>query len=211
MNGADATTRRRRTLWLVFWCAAGLLIFTLLDFALLEPLKVEDTEWLVRKDWYQALRAGGHLVLWIVVSVAVLMAGWGRAHADRRWFAPGVFIIASALAGGALAELIKLVVRRGRPMGVGQYRFSYWPQEGERFVVGTASSHVSVAFGGACALMVLWPRASIPVLIYVTGTSVTRLLTGAHFVTDVYIGALCGLASALVLARKMGMAWGRGL
>jgi undecaprenyl-diphosphatase len=61
------------------------------------------------------------------------------------------------------------------------------------------SSHALVAFAGAAALARLFPRATPIWYALAVGCGITRLLSGAHFLSDVVVGALIGVSVAISL------------
>src|SRR5690606_5099200 len=67
--------------------------------------------------------------------------------------------------------------------------------------LGFPSSHAAVAFAGSLMLAVFLPRARTLLIILAACCGITRMLTGAHFASDVFAGALLGWASAAMLTR----------
>jgi membrane-associated phospholipid phosphatase len=58
--------------------------------------------------------------------------------------------------------------------------------------LGLPSSHAAVAAGGAAAL-IAWRPAVWPIaVVLAAGCAMTRLLSGAHFLSDVTLGAIVG-------------------
>ena len=168
----------------------------ILDLA--EPEKRDDS-------WRWALKKVGEIPFWLAVAVVAFVA-----KRDWRW---PVGIVASAAAGGGLAELAKLVIGRERPVRdfviqndahyvwkdgpLGPFLAGFWDSSN----LGLPSSHTAVAFGGAAVLGLLAPNLRLPALILATGCGLTRVLAGAHFPTDVALGAAIGVASAVLIAR----------
>lgn len=70
------------------------------------------------------------------------------------------------------------------------------------------SSHAAVAFGGAWAVALLWPRLKGLALFLACGCGVTRMLTGDHFLSDVVAAGLLGWGAAVVAGRWVGVARG---
>ncbi|MGP1273648.1 MAG: phosphatase PAP2 family protein [Phycisphaerales bacterium] len=149
-------------------------------------------------DWYQVLRQIGNMLTWVLVALML----WGvDAHADGRAFTRaattrGARLVVAAAGAGLIAELLKLLVARERPMIAGGLEYQghvyHWPLvepllgQGN---LGFPSSHAAVAFGAAIALARLVPG-TWPVMVFLAlGCAWTRLLMGAHFLTDVVAGA----------------------
>jgi membrane-associated phospholipid phosphatase len=106
-------------------------------------------------------------------------------------------ILATAIAGG-LAELLKGLLGRARPLQTGEYRFA-WLEPDVHLPGGLASSHAAVAFAGAIMLSWFVPAWRIPLLLLAYGCAMTRVVVGAHFVTDVYVGVLLSWGTCAVL------------
>ncbi|MEP6692688.1 MAG: phosphatase PAP2 family protein [Gemmatimonadaceae bacterium] len=142
-------------------------------------------------DWGRMLRMVGYLPTWIAVAV-------GAACADptvRDWrgtarSAPAL-VLYSATAGGIAAELLKLVIRRRRPDAAhGVHLFRAWsdhPLSNGGF--GMPSSHALVAFGAAVMLARVYPRGRILWYALAAGCAATRVLSRAHFLSDVVLAA----------------------
>jgi membrane-associated phospholipid phosphatase len=153
--------------------------------------KVYDT------DWGRALRSVGYWPLWIALAAAI----WLHDHAAPR----AAFLAASVSAAGLLGEILKILVRRDRPsVADGAYAFRAWsdhPFSSSGF--GMPSSHSLIAFSGATALAVLFPRATPIWYALAIGCAITRLLAGAHFLSDVIAGAIIGVVVTLSLRARL--------
>ena len=145
-----------------------------------------------KRDVVQMLRSVGYVPTWIIVSGALFAVRFGHRGAWRMWL-----VALSAALGGGLAELLKLIAARERPGASGEY---IWRGVFSGFTnptnLGLASSHAGVAFGAAFMLMLLWPRSAWVVLPLAIGCAITRVGTGAHFTSDVCVGALLAYAAA---------------
>ncbi len=190
--------------WLLAFALTALMLIVLsvadraLILQLAEPEKRDDS-------WRWALKQVGDIRLWVGVAVVAFL--WKR---DWRW--PAGLLGSAALAGG-LAELAKHVLGRERPVRefviqndayyvwkdgpLGPFLGGFW----EKTNLGLPSSHTAVAFGGAAVLGVLAPKLRLPALILATGCGLTRVLAGAHYPTDVALGAVLGVSAAAIIAR----------
>jgi membrane-associated phospholipid phosphatase len=154
-------------------------------------------------DWGRMLRVMGYYPTWMLAALAVLLHDWvprtreswrsASRRARRLLWSPAV--------GGILAEALKLVVRRERPtLTDGAYVFRAWadgPFSSKGF--GMPSSHTAVAFGAAAMLARLFPRARLVWYGVAAGCGLTRVASGAHFFSDVVVGALIGWLSAWLI------------
>lgn len=103
----------------------------------------------------------------------------------------GLLLFWSAALGGAVAELLKLTLRRGRPaLTDGVHVFRPW---GDRpfstAEVGLPSSEAAVAFAAAAMLARLFPEASVLWYGLALGCALSRVASGAHFMGDVVLAA----------------------
>jgi len=156
-------------------------------------------------DWGRMLRVVGYYPTWVLAALALALHDWvprtraGWRAAMRRG---GVLFWSPAVAGIA-AEAVKLVVRRERPnMTDGLYVFRALadrPFSSKGF--GLPSSHTAVAFGAAAALARLFPRARPVWYGIAVGCALTRVGSGAHFLSDVVVGALIGWLSAWMIGK----------
>jgi len=156
-------------------------------------------EWLEARAWYQLLYILGTVWPWLIVAAALVFADIGAdAGRARRGVRRAVFLIVSVLLSGGAAELAKLACRRLRPEEAdGWYRFRPWTEDfWSASNLGLPSSHAAVAFGAAFAMCRVFPRAASVFLAVGIGCSISRLLAGAHFLSDVFAGA--GLAFFIV-------------
>lgn len=159
-------------------------------------------------DWYKALRVLGYLGTWFAVAAVFVLTDSARAAPAGRpaTWSRGPYLLASTILGGALAEGLKLLLRRARPEDSdGAYSFIPW-STGDLSTgdFGLPSSHAAVAFAAAAALAVLLPRAWPVLFAAAAGCAATRVLAGQHFVSDVALAAVVGIASAWVLAHAFG-------
>ncbi len=145
-------------------------------------------------DWAMALRATGTLYVWIPVTLIIWLTE--REHdaplATRRAF----MLLGSPLLAGALCEVMKLVIRRERPdVAAGEWVFRAWSDHPFSSAgLSTPSSHTMVAFGAATMLARMYPRARWVFYAFAWGCGATRMLSHAHYISDVTFGALLGWA-----------------
>ena len=142
------------------------------------------------RDWGRMLRSAGYLPTWLIVAIGL----WTHDKPKKSWGWRGALMILVPTASGALAELLKLVVRRLRP---GDTSAAYvfrpvtedtWSTRG----LGMPSSHVLVAMGAATVLSRLFPRAWWLWYLVAAGCAYTRLLANAHFFSDVVVASILG-------------------
>lgn len=147
------------------------------------------------RDWGRALRVMGYLPIWLVLAAALWLHTGDRRRAVGLAFVPAL--------GGLIAEVIKLVVRRERPnLHDGEYVFRQFTDHLlSSKAMGVPSSHAVVAFAAAWVLCRYYPRASAIWLVLAVGCALTRVLAGAHFLSDVVIAAAVAWLVAFVWHR----------
>lgn len=134
------------------------------------------------------------LVWWGIMGCIFL---WSYDPARRKYII--VFALAS-IASGLLVDAIKNTVGKIRPDPFydGEYaaRFmgflSGWRQ---KMPVAFPSGHATQAFVTGTFFALLYPRARVMLYTAVTFTALSRVVTGAHWLSDIYAGALLGYAS----------------
>ena len=168
--------------------------------------------------WYQVLRQSGSLLPWLLVGVAVLALDRVRRGRGTDTSRPlrGPYIAVSAGAAGLAAELLKLVIGRERPAviemvdGVEQLVYQGYHFRGlfsgfaDGSNLGLPSSHAAVAAGGAFALARVWPKAWPLAVVIAVGCGTSRVLTGAHFASDVYGGIVVGWLVSVLFSPDWG-------
>lgn len=203
---------QQRQHWLTLYQLGAVFIIafvlvSLFDFILLYALTTVDpiTNRVDRsfesKDWYTLLRNTGFVGTWIIVAAAFLL---NDRHTKR-----ALPLIVAPLLAGAAAELLKLIFVRERPVSdaiiqPGGYHFRT-PLSGfiDGHNLGLPSSHAAVAFAGCFMLAHFLPKLRPLLILLALGCAYSRLITGAHFASDVFLGALLGILIAKLFANSL--------
>jgi membrane-associated phospholipid phosphatase len=145
------------------------------------------------------IRVAGWLPFWLLAAAAFYQIA--RSPAGKRH---ALLLAAAPTASGALSELIKLLVRRERPTAAaGAYlfrAFSDHPVDTGRF--GMPSGDATVAFAAAWILTRVWPEAKFLWFSLAVGCALGRVLSRAHFLSDVTVAALLAVAVSEWLWRR---------
>jgi membrane-associated phospholipid phosphatase len=188
------------TLWVVVWAAGA----TKMDWLLLHLIAWPSKQ--PRTDLLLLLRIWGSLWTWTLIALVVklqqkLGSDFIEAPPKRQW---QTMLLTPAIAG-AIAEGLKLLIRRERPSELETYIFKAWSdQPWSTKDLGLPSSHAAVAFAGSVAIALLYPRLKVPVMVMALGCAYTRVASGSHFPSDVVAGAAVGLITGLVVVRRPG-------
>ena len=181
--------------------AAVVVLAHLLDRWAFEQLVLRDV---YGHDWGRMLRVVGYYPTWVLAALALVLHDWApRTRATWRAASRrGRLVFWSPAVAGIAAEAMKLIVRRERPnLTDGLYVFRAWadrPFSSKGF--GLPSSHTAVAFGAAAMLARLFPRARPVWYGIAVACALTRVASGAHFLSDGVVGALLGWLAAWIIA-----------
>ena len=172
------------------------------------------------RDWDQSRTIGAYLGYFDAfelfghgLGVLVLLFALHQLDAGRRWAIPRV--LTCALAAGGLADLLKMLVLRIRPYECA-LGGSVWSTFGQWLPVWSAgstgqsfpSAHTATAVGFAAALTWLYPQGRLLFLLLAVLVGCQRIVCGAHYPSDVLIGAAAGcLAAQFVLKVGRLPAW----
>lgn len=197
-RGFAAHGRGKRLAVLAACFVIGLVVVSLGDYAIWKALRADDA--ISRRDWYIMLRSAGYFPTWLIASLALWICAVvaGAVHPTRHFG-----LVLSAGVSGLAAEIVKLIVSRNRPgeTGLHEYR-GLFAGFSDGSNLGMPSSHAAVAFGAAFAAMRLYPGTGWILLPLAVGCSLTRILMGDHFASDVFVAAWLGWLAAVFLAEK---------
>jgi membrane-associated phospholipid phosphatase len=163
------------------------------------------------RDWGRMFRVMGFAPIWLLAAIALVLTDWPLRleRGARAAWVRGSLLLGSVAAAGILGELLKLLFRRERP-GAHDGAYVFRAFSDRPFYSGglaLPSSHSIVAFGAACMLARLFPRAAPVWYLLAVGCGLTRVMAHAHFVSDVAAAALVAWAVAAWLWRR----WGRSV
>ncbi len=148
------------------------------------------------QDWARLLRVMGFWPTWLTIGAVVyLQHREVDVAAAKKYF---WLIAGSPAVAGLLCEIMKLLIRRERPETAdGEWSFRGWDDHPWSTAgLSTPSSHTMVAFAGATMLARIFPKARWVYYVLAWGCAATRVLSHAHYVSDVTFGALLGWAVA---------------
>ncbi|MBI3515956.1 MAG: phosphatase PAP2 family protein, partial [Proteobacteria bacterium] len=208
-GGRAAATRwraRAGRLAIAALAIAGLAVISM--FVIDRPVAawVERFDPTVRQLFSQTARPGLSTG-WLIGSALLALggfavAGWSADAARRqRWrsyaLAP-LHVFASVALAGLATDLVKTLVGRFRPklfFRDGSYGFDFLHTRAD--YVSFPSGHATTAFALATAFTLLWPRYAVAYFLAAAVIGASRVLSNAHWVSDVLAGAVVGTAAAL--------------
>jgi membrane-associated phospholipid phosphatase len=158
------------------------------------------------RGWGRMLRGAGYLPLWGLVALAFVLHDW-VPRVRRTWRGAsrrGLLLFWSPALAGAAAEALKLAFRRERPgLTDGSYVLRPWSDRPWSTTdLGLPSSEAAVAFAAAAVLARLFPEARALWYGLALGCALTRVASGAHFLSDVVVGAVVGYVVTWLLWRR---------
>jgi undecaprenyl-diphosphatase len=155
------------------------------------------------EDWGRLFRVIGYYPMWLIAAIALWLHERGVVAAAKR---RAILLAASPALAGLAAELLKIILRRERPLPHdGEYVFrSFSERPLSSGGLALPSSHTMVAFGAAAMLAYLFPRARWVWFGLAAACGLTRVLARAHFLSDVVVAALAALATTAWLWRRYG-------
>jgi undecaprenyl-diphosphatase len=116
------------------------------------------------------------------------------------------FLFAAVAVPGLFGTIIKRLIGRARPLVGGSLDPTLFHPFGWRAdYASLPSGHGTTSFALMVAVSSLWPRARTYALIYALMIAVSRIVVTAHYPTDVAMGALLGIAGALMVRRWFAM------
>ncbi len=148
----------------------------------------------------------GHFSTWLILCLALIIIDLPKIYKNGyKYLKRAAFLLSSALLSGLTAEILKLVIRRERPdplfFNGGVFRGwdgAWWKSNN----LGTPSSHAMVAFGGAWAMCVLFPRGRIIWISAAVFCGLSRMVHQAHLLGDVYISCILSYVVVRYFAKK---------
>jgi len=166
----------------VYWLAAG----TALALAV-HPADDEINARLVGSDFADTFFTPGKVLgaSPFVLSAAAATYIVGRAHNQPRVKHLGMDLIGSTILAEGLTQLIKVAVRRDRPIH---------PDGSKNPGYSFPSGHATVTFAAATVLQQhLGWKAAVPTYLVATYVAMSRLHDNRHFASDVAFGATDGI------------------
>lgn len=162
------------------------------------------------RGWARMFRMAGYFPLWAVVGLAIVLQDWAPRTLQtlstraRR----GLLLFWSTALGGIVAELLKIVIRRERPgPNDGDWVFRAWSDRPFGTAqLGLPSSEAAVAFAAAAMLARLFPRGRELWYALALTCTLTRVVSGAHFLSDVVLAAIVGYLVSVILWQRAAIA-----
>lgn len=109
-------------------------------------------------------------------------------------------VFCSLILSGIVVEILKVVIGRARPIFFDEFGIvGFFPGTFEWAFNSMPSGHTALSFAGLVMLGMLMPRFKILTWSLAIAIAVSRVAIGAHWPTDVLLGAFIGMVSADVV------------
>jgi len=156
----------------------------------------------------RAVGAAGNFRLVVMASAAIFFATaaariW-RRHSGlsvlgwlRNLNITMLYVMSSVMLAGAVSGVLKIIIGRMRPVlweVLGQTGF--YPMHREWVFNSMPSRHAAVGFAALAVIGLLYPKYKTPVWIAAIMIGLSRIAAGAHWPSDVLLGAFIGAVSA---------------
>ncbi len=139
------------------------------------------------------------LLVWVLSqTMGWLKLGYTKSWAVRSIGGMSGFIFVSVAVPGIIAAVLKVAIGRARPMLMDEVGiFNFTPFAGDWRYAGFPSGHATTAFALACALYFLFGKRAGIVFIAAFLISLSRIVDGVHYFSDVIAGSMLGTFGAI--------------
>jgi membrane-associated phospholipid phosphatase len=141
-------------------------------------------------------------VLFLLFYTASGLKRWAKHYRCLRKYAwIFLFIFISIVVSGLITDLLKIIFARYRPAmfcEAGKYGFIFFKFSPAR-ILSFPSGHANTIFAFMTALFLIAPRYRFACFIFASLIASSRVITGAHFPSDVVAGAYLGVIIPLYL------------
>ncbi len=123
---------------------------------------------------------------------------WKRKILANRF----IFVFTAIAASGILVNIIKIIFGRARPILLregGHFGFEFFRLGYE--YASFPSGHAATVFAVAATLQLFYPRYAAFYYLLALLVGVSRIVLGAHYVSDVLVGALFGVLCTFALKK----------
>jgi membrane-associated phospholipid phosphatase len=142
---------------------------------------------------------------WILIPTAAVIAfaivlrrnhlGFRNSAAYGLIMATAGYVFVSVAGAGLVADMFKYILGRARPKfydTLGHFDFHFFAFDPSHASI--PSGHATNVFAFATVIAILWPRGRLLLYTLAAWIAASRVFVGAHYFTDVVLGAALGIA-----------------
>ena len=152
------------------------------------------------RDFFEIVTFFGRAELYLIPSLLVYLIYRKKELIKRYAF----FVFSSVALSGVVVNILKIIFARYRPkmlFSENLYGFS-WFDVGYN-VASFPSGHTTIAFAAMVSLSFVWPKFRYIFLSLATLIGFSRIVLGAHYLSDVLAGALLGSITSYIIYKKL--------
>ncbi|MCX5828204.1 MAG: phosphatase PAP2 family protein [Deltaproteobacteria bacterium] len=137
---------------------------------------------------------------WYLVPAALLFLLFHYAWKREQWARWCLFVFSAVAVSGLTTDLFKWLVGRWRPKAYFEDYFYGFDFFGVGYKeTSFPSGHVTTIWAFCLAMTVLFPRYRLVWYILAILVSISRVIVGAHYLSDVFAGAYVAVITVLLL------------
>ena len=157
------------------------------------------------------LTALGNSALYLVPLAIAIVTVWLLKRRARprdlplvqSWLGRLTFVFTAIAVSGLAVNLLKIIIGRGRPRVIDEHGlFAFSPFTIDSDFASLPSGHADTIFVLATIAVFAFPRWRVLIWSTASWLALTRVLIGAHFLSDVVAGAALGILTTLWLRRR---------
>ena len=194
-NSADFL-KIRILIFTLFVCAAIVVSYFYVDLPLAIASRSFDTQIV---SVFQVITRLGNAV-WYLVPAALLFLVFHYAWKKEQWARWCLFVFSTVAVSGLTTDLFKWLVGRWRPkahLHDQLYGFDYFGVGYE--ATSFPSGHATTICAFCLAMTLLFPRYRLVWYVLAFLVSISRVIVGAHYLSDVLAGAYVAVITVLLL------------
>jgi membrane-associated phospholipid phosphatase len=152
--------------------------------------------------WTHILGCVSSCAAWIVASMAVGIAGAAvKKIWKKKWAGtivkPAFYIFCAVLSAGVAAGVLKILIGRMRPLFFEALSITgFYPFNLNYAFNSMPSGHATASFAGLVMLGMFFPKIKWATWTLAIIVGLSRIAVGAHFPSDVLLGAFIGMVAA---------------
>ena len=200
-NAVGGRTSRTRSLLAVSFLAVA--AFCVLSFLTLDRPLAYGCRALGKgvREFFRFVTTFGLSGWYLVPSFLVFILSRFR-HRKHAWAGRALFVFLTISLSGIVVDILKFILGRYRPAMLFRenlYGFVFFRTDA--LATSFPSGHAAVITALALSLDAIWPRFRIPYILLALMVSASRVLTSAHFLSDVAAGAYLAVITTLAVKR----------